>query len=244
MATTCWLGVRIWLPVSVRNKGCVVLLVELRELVASEATARRKFRDFFEVPVLPARQRPVEHACRCLAYIFEAVNGIARYEDQCAGAVDRGVAVNRQFVAAINDKENFLLIEVEMVGRTFAGLVPCHDNGHGTGGVLGGQQDFHVKVERPDGRHLFWRRDDGLEGCNQGVHLSLLRLVKANGCRLVARDMERTYISIMPNDPNGSFGKSLTDRMAGPGLAEINAFVAIAEQRSFAKAALRLGVSV
>jgi DNA-binding transcriptional LysR family regulator len=32
--------------------------------------------------------------------------------------------------------------------------------------------------------------------------------------------------------------------MAGPGLAEINAFVAIAEQRSFAKAALRLGVSV
>jgi DNA-binding transcriptional LysR family regulator len=32
--------------------------------------------------------------------------------------------------------------------------------------------------------------------------------------------------------------------MAGPGLAEINAFVAVAEQRSFAKAALRLGVSV
>ena len=32
--------------------------------------------------------------------------------------------------------------------------------------------------------------------------------------------------------------------MAGPGLAEINTFVAIAEQRSFAKAALRLGVSV
>ena len=32
--------------------------------------------------------------------------------------------------------------------------------------------------------------------------------------------------------------------MAGPGLAEINAFVAIAEQRSFTKAALRLGISV
>ena len=32
--------------------------------------------------------------------------------------------------------------------------------------------------------------------------------------------------------------------MAGPGLAEINAFVAIAERRSFAKAALCLGVSV
>jgi hypothetical protein len=57
-----------------------------------------------------------------------------------------------------------------------------------------------------NGRHLFWRRDDGLEGCNQGVHLSLLRLVKAKGRRLVARDMERTYISIIPNDPNGSFG--------------------------------------
>ena len=29
---------------------------------------------------------------------------------------------------------------------------------------------------------------------------------KAKGCRLVARDMERTYLSIMPNYPNGSFG--------------------------------------
>jgi DNA-binding transcriptional LysR family regulator len=31
--------------------------------------------------------------------------------------------------------------------------------------------------------------------------------------------------------------------MAGPGLAEMNAFVAIVEQRSFAKAAVQLGVS-
>src|ERR1700719_1532069 len=31
--------------------------------------------------------------------------------------------------------------------------------------------------------------------------------------------------------------------MAGPGLAEMNAFIAIAEQRSFAKAATRLGLS-
>ena len=30
--------------------------------------------------------------------------------------------------------------------------------------------------------------------------------------------------------------------MAGPGLAEMNAFIAIAEQRSFAKAAARLGL--
>src|SRR5215472_7767671 len=119
VATTCWLGVRIWLPVSVRNKGCVVLFVELRELVASEATADGQFRDFFEIPVLPARQRSVEHACWCRAYIFESMNGIARYEDQRTGAADRGLAVDRQFVKTIDDKENFLLIEVHIIGRKF-----------------------------------------------------------------------------------------------------------------------------
>ena len=39
-------------------------------------------------------------------------------------------------------------------------------------------------------------------------------------------------------------GMPLRYHMAGPGLAEINAFVAIAEQRSFTKAALSLGISV
>ena len=83
----------------------MVLLVELRELVASEAAAPGEFRDFFEVLVLPAGQRPVEHACWCRAYIFETMNGIARYEDQRAGAADRGLAVDRQFVKTINDKK-------------------------------------------------------------------------------------------------------------------------------------------
>ena len=132
------------------------------------------------------------------------MNGIARYEDQRTGAADRGLTIDRQFVAAIDDKENLLLIEVDMVGRTFAGLVPCHDNGHGVGGVLASQQDFHVNVEGLDGGHLFWPGDDGLEGCNPGVHISLLGF--ATGWRRVAREMGWTYISIMPNDPNGSFG--------------------------------------
>src|SRR5580704_12062757 len=39
--------------------------------------------------------------------------------------------------------------------------------------------------------------------------------------------------------PSGGVGGA----MAGPGLAEINAFVAILEQRSFSKAAKHLGVS-
>src|SRR5215472_17327794 len=120
------------------TKVVLLLFVELRELVASETTAGGQFRDFFEVPVLPARQRPVEHACWCRAYIFETMNGVARYEDQRTGAADRPLAVDRQFVKTIDDKENFLLIEVHMVGRAFAGVVPCHDYGHGTGGVLGG----------------------------------------------------------------------------------------------------------
>ena len=103
------------------------------------------------------------------------MNSIARYEDQRAGAADRGLTIDRQFVAAIGDKENLLLIEVDMVGRTFAGLVPCHDNGHGTGGVIGGQQNFHVEVEGLDGGRLFRRRDDGSEkGYNPGVHISAL----------------------------------------------------------------------
>jgi hypothetical protein len=59
------------------------------------------------------------------------MNGIARYEGQRAGAADRGLAVDRQFVKTIDDKENFLLIEMHMVGWAFAGLVPCHDNGPG-----------------------------------------------------------------------------------------------------------------
>src|SRR5262249_6009109 len=76
------------------------------------------------------------------------------------------------------------------------------------------------------------------------VSISLLRLVKSEGGRLVARDMERTYISNNAERSEWVVRESLRHRMAGPGLAEINAFVAIAEQRSFAKAALRLGVSV
>src|SRR5215510_4809257 len=51
------------------------------------------------------------------------MNGIARYEDQRTGAADRGLAVDRQFVKTIDDKENFLLIEVHMVGPS-PGL--CH----------------------------------------------------------------------------------------------------------------------
>src|SRR5215472_6873068 len=206
MATTCWLGVRIWLPVSVRNKGCVVLFVELRELVASEATARGQFRDFFEVPVLPARQRPVEHACWCRAYIFETMNGIARYEVQRTGAADRGLAVNRQFVKTIDDKENFLLIEVHMVGRAFAGL--CHatiaDMAPAVSSVV--SRTFMSKLKGLMAGTCSGAAMTGWRGAIR-VSISLCSgSLRPRGADLLRGIWSGPTYRIMPNDPSGSFG--------------------------------------
>jgi hypothetical protein len=101
------------------QKAVLCCLLSSASFVASEATARAEFRDFFEVQVLPARQRPVEHACRCLAYILEAVNGITRYEDQRAGAADRSLAVDRQFVAAIDQEEIFFIVRGRLLQVRF-----------------------------------------------------------------------------------------------------------------------------
>lgn len=59
----------------------VELLVYLHHLLAGEAPAGGEFRDSFEVVILSTRQAPVEHARRRVANVPEAVDHVARDED-------------------------------------------------------------------------------------------------------------------------------------------------------------------
>src|SRR5262244_4143938 len=64
----------------------VELLADLHHLLAREAAAGGEFGDRCEVVVLSTRQAPVEHACRRVADVREAVHHVARDEDEGAGA--------------------------------------------------------------------------------------------------------------------------------------------------------------
>src|SRR5262249_10167708 len=54
-------------------------------------------------------------------------------------------------------------VEMDMVGRAFAGLVPRHDDRGGAAGGLGGEEHSHVEAERLDRQRLFGRNDSGLQ---------------------------------------------------------------------------------
>src|SRR5215813_14762498 len=116
------------------GKFSVELFADLHHLFAAEAAASREVGDRLEVVVLTTRQAPVEHAPGRLADVLEAVNHIARDEDDGAGTGRRGLAPDGQLVGAFENEEHFLLAEVKVVRRTFPGLVPRHEDRDDAGG--------------------------------------------------------------------------------------------------------------
>jgi hypothetical protein len=58
--------------------------------------------------VLSSRQTPVEHACRGVPHVLEAVHHVARDEDNSAGSDRRGLAADGELISALDDKEYVL----------------------------------------------------------------------------------------------------------------------------------------
>src|SRR6185436_8646200 len=107
--------------------------------------------DRFEILVLSAQQAPVEHARGRLTYVLEAVYHVARDEDDRPGSRGRGLVTHGQLVHSLYDEEHLFLTEVDVVGRTFAGLVPPHEDRDGTASGLGGEEHFQVEAEGFEG---------------------------------------------------------------------------------------------
>src|SRR5262249_53799691 len=60
-------------------------LADLYHLLVGETAAGCKFRDSFEVTVLPTRQAPAQHTSRDAADVLKAMHDVARDEDDAAG---------------------------------------------------------------------------------------------------------------------------------------------------------------
>src|SRR5215510_8239009 len=114
----------------------VELIAYLHHPLAAEAVARGELGDRFEVVILSARQAPVEHARRRVAYVLETMHHVTRDEYDSAGGCRPRFAINRQFIAAVDDEEHLFLVEVDVVGRAFTGFVPRHQDRNGAAGGL------------------------------------------------------------------------------------------------------------
>ena len=143
----------------------VELLVYRRHFFAREVVPGGELCHRFEVVVLPPRQAPVEHAGRRLTYILESVYHAARDEDDRPGSRGGGLVTDGQLIGALDDEEHLFLTEMDVVGRTFAGLVPPHEDRDGTAGGLRGEEHFEVEAEGFEGRCIFWFDDTGLQWC-------------------------------------------------------------------------------
>jgi hypothetical protein len=137
----------------------VEVLTDLRHLFADEPAAGQ-FGDLLEVVVLPGRQAPIEHARCRVADVLEAVDDVARDEDDGAGADGFGPVADGQLVNAVENLEDFFVAEMDVVEWTFTGLVPSDDDRDRAAGGLGGELHFHVEAERLDHQRLLGR-DDG-----------------------------------------------------------------------------------
>src|SRR5262249_54427799 len=113
--------------------------------------------------VLPTRQAPAQHASRDAAEVLEAVQEVARDEDDTAGTRLGGLIADGYLIETLDDEQNLFLFEMDMIGRAFAGLVPRHDDRGGAAGGLGGEEHIHVEAERLDRQCMFERNDDGLQ---------------------------------------------------------------------------------
>src|SRR5262245_33937068 len=113
--------------------------------------------------VLPTRQAPAQHASRDVADVLEAVDDVARDEDDAARTGLGGLIADGHLIEALNDEQNLFLFEMDMGGRAFTGLMPRHDDRGGAAGGLGGEEHIHVEAERLDRQRLFGRNDSGLQ---------------------------------------------------------------------------------
>jgi hypothetical protein len=76
----------------------------------------------------------------------------------------RGLITDGQFIGALDDEEYLFLAEMDVVGWTFAGFVPPHEDRDGAAGGLGGEQQFDVEAEGRE-RECLFRLDDGGRQC-------------------------------------------------------------------------------
>src|SRR5262249_19961328 len=68
-------------------------------------------------------------------------------------------------------EEDFIPIEMDVVGRAFAGFVPCHENLRDTARRFGTKEDLHVETEGFDRQRLFGSDDGGLTSRTCGTHM-------------------------------------------------------------------------
>src|SRR5262245_38437662 len=113
--------------------------------------------------ILPTRQAPGQHASRGAADVLEAVHDVARDEDDAAGTGLGGFIADGHLIETLDDEQNLFLFEMDMVGRSFAGLVPRHDDRGGAAGGLGREEHIHVETERLDRQRLFGGNDGRLQ---------------------------------------------------------------------------------
>src|SRR5215472_18840532 len=91
-------------------------LADLHHLLAGETAAGGKLGDRFEVMVLSTRQAPAQHASRDVADVLEAVDDVARDEDDAAGTGRGGLITNSHLIQALDDEQKLFLFEMDMVG--------------------------------------------------------------------------------------------------------------------------------
>ena len=106
-------------------------LADFDHLLAGEISAGGELGDSLEVMVLPTRQAPAEHSSRDVADVLEAMDDVARDEDDAARTGRGGLIPDGHLVEALDDEQKLFLLEMDMVGRAFAGLVPRHDDRRG-----------------------------------------------------------------------------------------------------------------
>src|SRR5258708_6714872 len=59
------------------------------------------------------------------------MHDVAWDEDDGGGTVDRSLITHRQLIGAFDDEEDFVLAEMDAVGRAFTGFVPHHEHRNG-----------------------------------------------------------------------------------------------------------------
>src|SRR5262249_39494021 len=149
------------------------LAADLLHLRVVEAAIRAELGDGPEVAVLAAGQRPVEHAARGLTDVAETMHRVAWNEDKAAVPHRRGLIRDRHLVGASDDEEHFLLAEMDVIWRAFAGFVPGEEDGGCPATRLITQQHFHVEAEGFDLRCLLGRYDNGAQWCGVCVQVEL-----------------------------------------------------------------------
>src|SRR5262249_19043574 len=96
----------------------------------------------------------VEHAGGRVADVFETVHDVARDEHNRAVTGRRGLAVDGQLIRSFENEEYLVPSVVDVVGRTVARPVPCHEDGDGPACGFGSEEDIHVEAERLDAWRL------------------------------------------------------------------------------------------